>query len=68
MSVSALQLDFLEKEINSRHIYWHCRRKKEEGLLKRLNSLVFHVPDAAKEGKAQRVWCIYLADGFRKVL
>ncbi|XP_062464681.1 uncharacterized protein LOC134158598 isoform X3 [Pezoporus occidentalis] len=48
-------LDFLEKEINSRHIYWHCRRKKEEGLLKRLNSLFFHVLDAAKEGKAQKV-------------
>ncbi|KAM4646160.1 uncharacterized protein AAGF69_013303 isoform 4-T4 [Amazona ochrocephala] len=48
-------LDFLEKEINSRHTYWHCRRKKEAGLLKRLNSLFFHVPEAVKEGKAQKV-------------
>ncbi|KAM9519514.1 uncharacterized protein ACIB01_017269 isoform 4-T4 [Guaruba guarouba] len=48
-------LDFLEKEINSRHTYWRCRRKKEEGLLKRLNSLFSHVPEAVKEGKAQKV-------------
>ncbi|KAM9519512.1 uncharacterized protein ACIB01_017269 isoform 2-T2 [Guaruba guarouba] len=47
-------LDFLEKEINSRHTYWRCRRKKEEGLLKRLNSLFSHVPEAVKEGKAQK--------------
>ena len=68
MSVIALQLDFLEKEINSRHIYWHCRRKKEEGLLKKLNSLFLHVLDAAKEGKAQKVWCSLFAAGFTKVL
>ncbi|XP_052642520.1 uncharacterized protein LOC128141605 [Harpia harpyja] len=48
-------LDFLEKEINSKHIYWHCRRKKEEGLLKNLISLILHVLDAAKEGKAQKI-------------
>lgn len=68
MSVIALQLDFLEKEINSKHIYWNCRRKKEEGLLKKLISLILHVLDAAKEGNAQKVWCILFTAGFRKVL
>lgn len=68
MSVIALQLDFLDKEINSRHIYWHCRRKQEEGLLQKLNSLFLHVLNVAKEGKAQKVWCIVFAAGFRKVL
>ncbi|KAM6044727.1 uncharacterized protein LJ206_018690 [Theristicus caerulescens] len=48
-------LDFLEKEINSRHTYWRCRRQQEEGLLKKLNSLFLHVLDAAKEEKAQKI-------------
>ncbi|XP_042688128.1 uncharacterized protein LOC122167537 isoform X2 [Centrocercus urophasianus] len=48
-------LDLLEKEINSRQIYWHCRIKKEEGLLKELSSLFLCVLDTAKEGKAQKI-------------
>lgn len=68
MPVTALQLDFLEKEINSRHMYWLCRRKKEEWLLKELNSLILHVLDAAREGKTQKVRCILFAAGFWKVL
>ncbi|KAM6238336.1 uncharacterized protein LJ264_013084 [Porphyrio hochstetteri] len=48
-------LDFVEREINSRHMYWHCRRRKEEGLLNKLNSLFLHVLDAVKEGKAQEI-------------
>ncbi|XP_021231917.1 uncharacterized protein LOC110387733 isoform X3 [Numida meleagris] len=48
-------LDLLEKEINSRQIYWHCRIKKEEGLLKELSSLFLHVLDATNEGKAQKI-------------
>ncbi|XP_056178907.1 uncharacterized protein LOC130141767 [Falco biarmicus] len=48
-------LDFLEKEINSRHMYWYCRIKKEEGLLKQLNALFLHILDDAKEGKAHKI-------------
>lgn len=36
-------------------MYWLCRRKKEEWLLKELNSLILHVLDAAREGKTQKV-------------
>ncbi|XP_064380309.1 uncharacterized protein LOC112986513 [Dromaius novaehollandiae] len=48
-------LDLLEKEINLRQVYWHCRRKKEEELLKELNSLFLHVLDAAKKERAQKI-------------
>lgn len=68
ISIIAFQLDLLEKEINSRQKYWHGRIKKEEWLLKELSSLFLHVIHDAKEGKAQKVWCVPFTISFFKVL
>ncbi|XP_039352856.1 uncharacterized protein LOC120375904 [Mauremys reevesii] len=48
-------LSILEKEINSRQMYWHRQREREEELLKELNFIFLDVLDAVKEGKAQKI-------------
>ncbi|TFJ99178.1 NF-kappa-B inhibitor zeta [Platysternon megacephalum] len=48
-------LSILEKEINSRQMYWHRQREREEELLKELNFVFLDVLDAVKEGKAQKI-------------